>query len=246
MKRLSVVFVMVGQRKGLIILGLLALLLLITGCMHIPSPFPPSGLETIAASSGSISLAWQDNAVTEDGFYVYRRSSGGYNRIAALEADATSYDDLGLEAGITYWYKVTAYNAGGESNPSEEKSVITEPDDSTHLNLGLEYAEKGMLDEAIAEFKKVIEIYPDDALAHTALGNVYYDKGMLDEAIVEWRKAIEIDPDYALAHYNLAITYYNERIYSLAIRHCDKAIELGYQVPLDLLRALEPHRKEAR
>ena len=55
----------------------------------------------------------------------------------------------------------------------------------------------------------------------------------------------EIDPDNALAHYNLAITYYNERIYSLAIRHCDKAIELGYQVPLDFLRALEPHRKEA-
>ena len=113
MKIFSVVLMKIRQRKGLIIFGLVAVLLLLTGCIPSPSPYPPSGLEAIPDSSESISLTWQDNALTEDGFYVYRRSIGGYNRIAALEADATGYDDLGLDVGTTYWYKVTAYNTGG-------------------------------------------------------------------------------------------------------------------------------------
>ncbi len=126
MKKFSVILIMVGQRKGLTILGLIAVLLLLTGCIPTPSPYPPSDLQVIPVSFELVSLAWQDNALTEDGFYVYRRSTGGYNRIASLEADATSYDDLDLDTGITYWYKVTAYNTGGESNPSEEESVATE------------------------------------------------------------------------------------------------------------------------
>ena len=99
---------------------------------------------------------------------------------------------------------------------------------------------------ALADTPVVAQIDPNDAQAHFDQGVAYYDKGMLDEAIAAYKKAIEIDPENALAHYFLAIIYYGERIYSLAIRHCDKAMELGYQVPLDLLRALEPHRKEAR
>ncbi len=125
MKKHCMFLAMIRQRKGLIILGLVAVLLLLTGCIPSSSPYPPSGLEAIPVSSESISLTWQDNALTEDGFYVYRRSTGGYNRIAALEADATGYDDLSLDVGTTYWYKVTAYNTGGESNPSKEESATT-------------------------------------------------------------------------------------------------------------------------
>jgi len=135
MKRLSVILMMIRQRKGLIIFGLVAVLLLLTGCTPPPSPYPPSDLEAIPVSFQSISLTWQDNAFTEDGFYVYRRSTGGYNRIAALEADATSYDDLGLDAGITYWYKVTAYNTGGESNPCKEESATTEEEARAFFDL---------------------------------------------------------------------------------------------------------------
>jgi len=135
MKRLSVIFMMIRQRKGLIIFGLVAILLPLAGCVSPPSPYPPSDLESIPLSSESISLTWQDNAFTEEGFYVYRRSTGGYNRIAALEADATSYDDLGLDAGITYWYKITAYNTGGESNPCKEESATTEEEAQAFFNL---------------------------------------------------------------------------------------------------------------
>lgn len=135
MKIFSVIFVMIKQRKGLIVLGLVTALLLLTGCVPPPSPYPPSGLESVPLSSESIGLTWQDNALTEDGFYVYRRSTGGYNRIASLEADATSYDDLGLDTGTTYWYKVAAYNTGGESNASKEESATTKEEGQAFFDL---------------------------------------------------------------------------------------------------------------
>jgi len=112
-----------------------------------------------------------------------------------------------------------------------------------YYDKGIAYANKGMLDEAIAEFKKAIQINPNDAMAHNNLGNAYANKGMLDQAIAECKKAIQINPNYATAHMNLAVAYYYKEEYSLAIKHCDRAIELGYEVHPELLKALEPYRE---
>ena len=59
------------------------------------------------------------------------------------------------------------------------------------------------LDEAIAEFRKAIELDPNYALAHYRLGAALATKGLLDEAIAEFRKAIELDPNNAMAKVNL-------------------------------------------
>jgi len=69
------------------------------------------------------------------------------------------------------------------------------------------YGNKRMFDDAIAEFKKAIEINPDYAKAYNSLGIIYGEKGMYNEEIAEYKKAIAINPNYAEAHYNLGITY---------------------------------------
>jgi len=113
-----------------------------------------------------------------------------------------------------------------------------------YFDKGIAYLNKGMLDEAIAEFKKAVEINPNSADAHTALGAAYANKGMPDKATAEYRKAIEINPNSAEAHYGLALSYYYKGGHDSAIRHCDRAIELGYRVHPELLEALKPYREK--
>ena len=74
-----------------------------------------------------------------------------------------------------------------------------------HNNLGLALAGRGQVDEAIAHYRKALEIKPDYAEAHNNLGNALAGRGQIDEAIAHYRKALEIKPDYAKAHYNLGM-----------------------------------------
>ena len=116
------------------------------------------------------------------------------------------------------------------------------PETALHIFKGVDYGNKEMHDEAIAELKRAIEINPNYAKAHYNLGIAYGRKGMDDEAIAEYKRAIEINPNYAKAHNNLAVEYYYKEEYYLAIEHCDRAIELGYRVHPKLLELLKPYR----
>ena len=56
---------------------------------------------------------------------------------------------------------------------------------------------RGRLDEAIADYRKALEIKPDYAEAHNNLGAVLAGRGQADEAIAHFRKALEVRPDDA-------------------------------------------------
>ncbi|MBF0537323.1 MAG: protein kinase [Nitrospirae bacterium] len=89
----------------------------------------------------------------------------------------------------------------GESIPQPPQSKELEAWELS--NKGNSLATLGLIDEAIGEFRKAIEINPEHANAHNNLGNALKDKGQIDEAIVEFRKAIKINPEHANAHGNL-------------------------------------------
>jgi chitodextrinase len=87
-------------------------------------PSAPSSLRATASSTGQINLTWADNSWTEEGIQVYRSSPGApYVRIASLSAGSTSYSDRGLVSGLSYSYKVDAYNDGGTSAFSNEATA---------------------------------------------------------------------------------------------------------------------------
>jgi hypothetical protein len=87
----------------------------------------PSGLSATVVSSSQINLSWQDNSDNEIGFKIERKTGAGgtYSEIATLAADVTTYSDTGLSGDTTYYYRVRAYNAAGDSSYSNEDSAAT-------------------------------------------------------------------------------------------------------------------------
>jgi transcriptional regulator CtsR len=91
-------------------------------------PNPPSNLITTPISSSRIDLSWQDNSDNETGFKIERRtSSGSYSQMATVGASVTSYSNTGLSTSTTYYYRVRAYSAAGDSPYSNEASATTLP-----------------------------------------------------------------------------------------------------------------------
>ncbi|MCI0470946.1 MAG: trypsin-like peptidase domain-containing protein [Candidatus Aminicenantes bacterium] len=81
-------------------------------------PAPPAAPTNLAATPGktTVTLTWTDNSNNETGFRIYRGTSpSALNLINTVGANTTSYLDSGLARRATYYYKVCAYNAYGES-----------------------------------------------------------------------------------------------------------------------------------
>lgn len=91
-----------------------------------PATSAPSNLTATAIFSDQIDLTWTDNSDNENVFRVYRKASS-YKRMAVLAANTTSYSDTDLTSETTYYYRVSAYNSGGESEFSNEVIVTTAP-----------------------------------------------------------------------------------------------------------------------
>jgi fibronectin type 3 domain-containing protein len=92
------------------------------------SPYAPSAPSGVTAEwdeyYGAVLISW-DWVSDVDRYYVYRSSSasGSYSKIGT--AYSNYYEDTGLSANTTYYYKVSAYNNYGEGSKSSYVSVKT-------------------------------------------------------------------------------------------------------------------------
>ncbi|MDG2324314.1 MAG: matrixin family metalloprotease [Akkermansiaceae bacterium] len=93
-----------------------------------PPPAAPSGLIADLSISGEVSLSWNDNSNSEDGFEIERKleRDGTWEIYDTAGPDSESYVDIDPAPGINLFYRVTAQGAGGKSDPSgdEIKMVV--------------------------------------------------------------------------------------------------------------------------
>ncbi|MFQ5988643.1 MAG: tetratricopeptide repeat protein [Candidatus Methylomirabilales bacterium] len=92
------------------------------------------------------------------------------------------------------------------------KHVAKHPRDvSAHFELGQLYALDGQLDEAIREYRTVIEIAPDHETAYFNLGLLYHRSGQVDQAIQTFHEVLRLDPTDLPTHINLGVAYRDRR-----------------------------------
>ncbi len=74
------------------------------------------------------------------GYYLYRKhAAGDWERIAKIAADRSAFnDDMDLADGQAYSYKISAYDAGGETSTSAEVEARTKPVPEAPASLSVE------------------------------------------------------------------------------------------------------------
>ena len=123
---------MPSLRKAVSAFLALAVFLVLSSCMNNPSggpggraPLPPAGL-TATAGDTQVALSW-GASVGATNYNVTRAtaSTGPFTQIA--QPTTTTYVDIGLTDGTTYYYYVTAVDSLGESANSKEVNATPGP-----------------------------------------------------------------------------------------------------------------------
>ncbi len=151
------------------------------------------------------------------------------------------YAEARYNLGFAYYKKGLL----AEAIEEYREAIVAEPRYPKALNnLGSAYLEKGEISKAIFYFMKALPFTSVKPEVLIGLSVALSKLGKPDMAIARATRALSLKPDLAVAHNNLAYFYYLKKEYAVAIEHCDKALQGGYPVPEQLLKWLEPYRKQ--
>ncbi len=111
---------------------------------------------------------------------------------------------------------------------------INPNDVNAHGNLGLALKERGQLDEAIAEYQKVLELNPNDARAYNNIAWIratHPDPRFRNaaQAVALATRAVELAQDDVNSLDTLAAAYAEAGRFSEAVQTAHKALELATQ-----------------
>jgi ELWxxDGT repeat protein len=102
----------------------------VSATAHTPAaPLPPGNLTINPQSGDRVTLTWTDNASAESGYRVDRSTAPDFSSVQAtfaLPADSTTLTDTGTAKLTTYYYRVYAYNAQG--NSLDARASVATPD----------------------------------------------------------------------------------------------------------------------
>ena len=85
----------------------------------------PDNLLATAVAPDGIDISWSDNSDNETGYILFRSADNvTFTRLHTVASNVINYTDTGLSSGVTYFYKVEAYNAAGYSDFSSVVSAM--------------------------------------------------------------------------------------------------------------------------
>ncbi|MFB9275525.1 endo-1,4-beta-xylanase [Cohnella cellulosilytica] len=129
-------------------------------------PAVPADVSALAKSDSEIQISWtaSDDAAS---YRVYRSDAadGDYDSINSATAAETAYDDGGLEANTTYFYKVTAVKDDLESEQSESVSATTFEEAAPAIGINYTATANGEADKTTSNAIRLIFEEPVPGLA---------------------------------------------------------------------------------
>jgi len=119
---------------------------------------------------------------------------------------------------LSYWKdNITLY---------EHTLGVTSNNHVAHYNLGIAFADQGLLVEAVTHYYEALKINPGIPEAHCALGLILMDHGRLNAAKGHFYQALRINPNYAEAHNNLGIALFKQGNIVEAMRYYCAALRI--------------------
>lgn len=150
--------------------------------------------------------------------------------VAENPADLEAVTALGNVLRVRRMFKEAAevYSKGIASLEKAEPSHWT-----LFYNRGIAYERTDRWPEAEADFKKALELQPDQPLVLNYLGYSWVDKGMnYDEALAMIRKAVELEPTDGYIVDSLGWVYFKLGRYDEAVVQLERAVELKPEDPV--------------
>lgn len=115
---------------------------------------------------------------------------------------------------------MTFYNSATSRNPDSPFAFN---------NRGAAYHNQGLVDKAVSDYSKAIELKQDYATAYINRGNIYLQQKLYDKAIADFTKAIDLKFGNASTYNNRGVAYIRQGLYDKACPDFEKAEKLGSQ-----------------
>ncbi len=113
-----------------------------------------------------------------------------------------------------------------EASVELQASLKQQQDLSAYYYLGLSYYSLGELENAISQFRKVLDYRPGSVQSRIFLASILLKQKRVDDAVAEAKKAVETDGRNALAHNILGSAYIAKGLYDEGMAELNRALEL--------------------
>jgi Flp pilus assembly protein TadD len=105
--------------------------------------------------------------------------------------------------------------------------AVTTGNFMAHHNLGAELSAQGRTDEALAELKESLRIWPGLPATHYVIGNLVAKQGDDSSAVEHYRAALKLSPGFVAAHINLGLALGRQGATDEAVTHYLEALRLS-------------------
>jgi tetratricopeptide (TPR) repeat protein len=146
-------------------------------------------------------MRWNNLGISLLDQFQYAEAVQAFNEVVKLRPGyADGYANVGLT--LIVWEKYES------ARKAIRKALSIDPNSgrATYYD-GLLQRRAGNTEREIADFRKVVEMFPESRDARRELGITYYQKNDNHAALEQFETLQRIDPDDLAAHYNLSILY---------------------------------------
>ena len=203
-----------------------ALASMVTDALHLP-PLAP-GPTVNAAARGDY----------QAGLVYLRRDStipaalASFQRAVHADPDsALAYAGLAEAQWFEYFLtkqRVWVDRSAESARQAECRNMDLAP---VHRVAGLHLDNAGYYEQAEAEYRRAIELEPQDAENYRRLGQVYEKNNRKEEALAAFQTAVSLEPGYYRAHLELGAYHFNRGDYMQALGPLKKAVDLAPKEP---------------
>ncbi|HLO01457.1 MAG TPA: tetratricopeptide repeat protein, partial [Pyrinomonadaceae bacterium] len=181
-------------------------------------------LLAIADAPGNPSDKLFSGVISQIPLNLYLRNESAAAMKAAQDIEAKFASDARKLAALSGFY--ISIEQGAEATRVATQAVQLAPDlAETHQALGRALHISLRLDEAVAEYKRALELDPNSKVSRRGLADLSRAFGKADEALIQYRQLLEADPNDKAARTGMVISLLDLGRAEEAKAELDKALE---------------------